>query len=68
MKHSRYLHAKLADARAALSMLHTLADDFAREVARLCAIPVTPLQRQQFLDAHTNRVDARTGELLKGRA
>ena len=41
VKHSRYSQAKLADARAALAMVHTLADDFAHEVAALCATTVT---------------------------
>ena len=60
VKHSRYSHAKLADARAALAMVHTLADDFAHEVATLCATTVTPAQWHRFLDAHVPRVDAAT--------
>jgi phage/plasmid-like protein (TIGR03299 family) len=68
VKHSRYSQAKLADARAALAMIHTLADDFAAEVAKLCAITVTPRQWDRFLDAHVPRLDGKNGEQLKGRA
>ena len=39
VKHSRYSQAKLAEAREALVMVHTLADEFAAEVAQLCASP-----------------------------
>lgn len=68
VRHSRYSRARLADARAALAMVHTLADDFAAEVAALCAVTVTPRQWTRFLDAHLPRVDAATGEPLAGRA
>jgi hypothetical protein len=44
VKHSRYSHAKLAPAREALALVHTLADEFAAEISRLCSIPVTPAQ------------------------
>ena len=67
VKHSRYSHAKLADARAALTMVHTLADDFAREVATLCATTVTTTQWDRFLDAHVPRTD-QMGQPLKGRS
>lgn len=68
VKHSRYSHAQLAPAREALAMVHTLADDFAKEVATLCAITVTQDHWAKFLNAHVNRTDAKTGQLLKGRA
>ncbi len=32
-------------------MVHTLADDFAQEVARLCQVEVTPSPWETFLDA-----------------
>src|SRR4051794_11597417 len=67
VKHSRYSQAKLGDARAALQMIHTIADDFAAEVARLCATPVREDQWRRFLDAHVSRHDA-AGLPLKGRA
>ena len=67
VKHSRYSHAKLADARAALAMVHTLADDFAHEVATLCSIPVTPAQWDRFLDAQAPRMDGRS-QPLQGRS
>jgi len=37
-------------------MVHTIAEDFAAEVARLCATLVTAPQWQAFLDAHVPRV------------
>src|SRR4051794_35534265 len=62
VKHSRYSHAQLAPAREALAMVHTLADDFAAEVARLCAVTVTADQWARFLDAHVPRIEAATGQ------
>ena len=50
VKHSRYSQARLAPAREALMLVHTLADEFAAEVAQLCATPVTPTQWSRFLD------------------
>ena len=44
--------AVAAAARDALAMVHTLADDFAAEVAALCATTITPTQWAAFLDAH----------------
>jgi phage/plasmid-like protein (TIGR03299 family) len=68
VKHSRHSRLQLAPARQALEMVHALADDFAAEVERLCATPVTPAQWNRFLDRHVPRVDPRTGEPLEGRA
>ena len=65
VKHSRHSHAQLAPAREALAMVHTLADDFAREVAELCAITVTDQQWSRFLDAHVSRID-KTGHPAEG--
>ena len=41
VKHSRNSHAQLAPARKALALVHTLGDEFAAEVAQLCATTVT---------------------------
>ena len=41
----------------ALAMVHTLAEDFANEVAALCATNVNDRQWQQFLDQHVPRTD-----------
>jgi len=41
VKHSRHSGLQLALTRQALQMVHTLADDFAQEVARLCRMEVT---------------------------
>jgi len=67
VKHSRNSYAQLAPARQALQMVHTLADEFAAEVAQLCAITVTPGEWQRFLDVQVPRVDA-SGQPLTGRA
>ncbi len=68
VKHSRNSRAQLGPARQALEMVHTLAADFAAEVAQLCNITVTDAQWQAFLDRHVPPVDTRTGRLLEGRA
>lgn len=68
VKHSRHSHAKLADARDALAIVHTLADDFAAEVAQLCATPVTEREWESFLDAYVPRTHARTGMPMQGKA
>ncbi len=68
VKHSRHSHAQLAPARQALQLVHTIAEDFAQEVATLCARTVRDDQWRMFLDAYVSRIDARTGVPLKGRA
>ncbi len=68
VKHSRNSHAQLGPARQALAMVHTLADDFSREVARLCQVEVTPSKWEAFLDAHVPRVHTATGLPLTGRS
>ncbi len=65
VKHSRHSHAKLGQAREALAMIHTLADDFAAEVATLCATSVSPTQWARFLDLNVPRTDQK-GQPLKG--
>lgn len=50
VKHSRHSHMRLGEARQALNMIHTLAEDFTREIATLCATPVTNAQWHTFLD------------------
>jgi len=67
VKHSRHSRTQLAPARQALALVHSLADEFAAEVAQLCAITVTPGQWQRFLDVQVPRMDA-TGQPLTGRA
>ena len=49
-------------------MAHTLAADFAAEVAQLCAIEVSGSQWHNFLDRHVPHVDPQTSRLLTGRA
>jgi len=67
VRHSRNSHAQLAPARQALAMVHTLGDEFAAEVAQLCATTVTRGQWQRFLDVQVPQVDA-MGQPLAGRA
>ncbi len=68
VKHSRNSLAQLAPARHALAMVHTLAADFAAEIAALCATPVSPAQWGGFLDRHVPRTDPSTSRPLEGRA
>ncbi len=68
VKHTANSRAQLRPARQALAMVHTLARDFATEVARLCAVQVSGSQWQSFLDRHVPRVDPETSRVLTGRA
>jgi len=71
VKHSRNSIAQLATGSAGpgagAGAQPSLGDEFAAEVAQLCAITVTHGQWQRFLDAQVPRVDA-TGQPLTGRA
>jgi len=67
VKHSRHSQLRLADARDALAMVYSVADEFAAEVKQLCATMVTDRQWQAFLDAHVPQVDPQ-GHPLEGRA
>lgn len=58
VKHSRYSKLKLAEARDALAIMHTVADDFAAEVKALCEIAVTPREWSRFLDFQVPTSDA----------
>lgn len=49
VKHSRYSQAKIAEARDALALIHTVAEDFAAEVKALCEVKVTPKQWDLFV-------------------
>jgi phage/plasmid-like protein (TIGR03299 family) len=51
VKHSRYSNLKLNDARDALAIVHSIADDFAAEVAELSSVRVTDAEWRKFLDA-----------------
>jgi phage/plasmid-like protein (TIGR03299 family) len=68
IKHSRHSRLQLAPARQALAMIHTLAGEFADEVAQLCSVKVAAAQWARFLDALVPRADAKTGQPLTGRA
>src|SRR3954451_14074843 len=57
VKHSRYSHAQLGAAPEALAMVYSIADDFAAEVARLCATEVSDDVWHRFLDAIVPRLD-----------
>ena len=48
-------------------MIHTLAEEFTREVQLLCATPVSNQDWQAFLDTHIPQVTP-TGQPLTGRA
>lgn len=50
LKHTRYSGMRIADAREALAIVFKMADDFAAEVSRLCAISVSKKAYQTLLD------------------
>jgi phage/plasmid-like protein (TIGR03299 family) len=50
IKHSKYSSLKITDAREALALVYTIADDFAEMVAELCSTAVTGKQFYSFLD------------------
>ena len=68
VKHTRGSRAQLAPARAALAMVHTLADEFTTEVAQLCATTVTDRQWATFFDQHVPILDPASGQPLTGRS
>jgi phage/plasmid-like protein (TIGR03299 family) len=68
VKHTRGSQVKLAPAREALALVHSLADQFAAEVAQLCATTVTDRQWRLFLDRHAPLLHHVTGRALTGRA
>lgn len=51
LRHSKYSHLRISDARVALEIVHSMADDFAAEVASLCAIKVDAGHFKRVLDA-----------------
>ena len=51
VRHSKYSGLKLTEAREALAVIHSMADDFAAEVKRLTGIKVTDKQFGAVLDA-----------------
>ena len=67
VKHSRYSHARLAQARAALLVVHQLADDFTTEIRHLTRMDVTTRQWDTFLDLLIPSTDQK-GHPLTGRA
>lgn len=54
VRHSRHSKLRLAEARQALAVVHTIADDFAAQVAQLTATTVNDRQWTRFLDAHVD--------------
>lgn len=50
LKHTKYSHLKLEDARQALEIVYGIADDFAAEVKRLCEVDVTDKQFGAVMD------------------
>jgi phage/plasmid-like protein (TIGR03299 family) len=50
VRHSRHSKLRLADAREALAMVHTIADHFAAEVARLSSVKVSEGDWNRFLE------------------
>jgi phage/plasmid-like protein (TIGR03299 family) len=67
VRHSKHSHARIADAREALAMVHTLGEEFAAEIANLCATPVSPAQWAAFLNIAVPLTDP-TGQPLSTRS
>lgn len=63
-KHTANSLTRLGEAREALQLVHTIADDFAAEVAELCDVTVTDSQWEQFLTELHSTKDEKTGEEL----
>jgi phage/plasmid-like protein (TIGR03299 family) len=63
LKHTKNSVAKIADAREALGIIHTMESDFAAEIAALCDWSVTTGQFEKHLDAM-----APLPELIDGKA
>lgn len=53
IKHTRYSALKLQDARDALGLIFTMAEDFSAQVGALCATTVTDSDWRKFLDSLT---------------
>lgn len=71
VKHSKYSDLKIADAREALGVVYSIADDFAAEVARLCQWEVTDAQWDDVLAAlvpidEDNRRSVTVGDEKRG--
>jgi phage/plasmid-like protein (TIGR03299 family) len=67
VKHSRNSRLRLGQARAALQVVHEMADSFAAEVAELCRTAVNKRQWSAFLDGHVPTTH-QDGRVLEGRA
>ena len=52
IKHSSRSLARVTEARDALAIVHSTADEFSAQVAKLCSVVVTDAQWKVFLDAH----------------
>src|SRR5664279_4644549 len=64
-RHSRNSTARIADARAALDIVYSAADDFSAQVARLTSQRVTEAQWQGILDKLVpNQTDSKRGNTM----
>ena len=68
VKHTRGSRTRLSPAREALALVHTVADEFSHEVARLCATTVTAAAWNGFLDRHVPLTDTRARTPLTGKS
>ena len=60
VRHSRNSAGRLTEVRDALALVHTIAEDFAAQVAELSRVAVSDAQWRAFLDAHAPLPDGRT--------
>lgn len=66
VKHSKYSLLRIKDAREALNIVHTMADDFAAEIATLCDWKVTDEQFVKHLDMVVPLPEIKEGQNPRG--
>jgi phage/plasmid-like protein (TIGR03299 family) len=66
VKHSKYSEMRIQDAREALNIVFSMADDFADEVATLTSWKVSDVEWEKLLDIEVPLVNEK-GEKLEGR-
>lgn len=68
VKHSRFSRVKLMEAREGLAIVHSMTDEYKREISQLCSMKVSPKQWQTFIDTYASRNHHVTGKQLTGRS
>lgn len=66
VRHSRNSRVRLSNARDALNIVHTVADDFMQEVKELCDQELTDLQFEELIDKITPLPEIKEGSSTRG--